>query len=78
MALLKREGAIDVWQDRKIVGGQNWASEIDAQLEAADLVLLLVSPSFLASDYCYAIEMTRALERHARAITNTKMLDVNT
>ena len=37
---------------------------IDAQLERADIILLLVSPDFLASDYCYGVEMTRALERH--------------
>ena len=37
---------------------------ISADLEHADIVLLLVSPDFLASDYCYDREMTRALERH--------------
>ena len=34
-------------------------------MEKADLILLLVSPAFLASDYCYDVETARALERHA-------------
>ncbi len=34
-------------------------------MEAADLFLLLVSPDFIASDYCVEREMKRALERHA-------------
>jgi hypothetical protein len=41
---------------------------ISAHLESADLILMLISADFIASDYCYAKEMTRALERHeARA-----------
>ncbi|MDP9382031.1 MAG: toll/interleukin-1 receptor domain-containing protein [Chloroflexota bacterium] len=64
LALLRREGLIEEWHDRKIAAGREWAGEIDESLEAADIVLLLVSPSFIASDYCYDREMTRALERH--------------
>src|SRR5205807_851716 len=44
--------------------GQEWAKEIDTNLNEADIILLLVSPDFIHSDYCYSIEMTRALERH--------------
>jgi hypothetical protein len=40
------------------------AGRIGEELERADIILLLVSPDFLASDYCYDIEMTRAIERH--------------
>ena len=54
----------DVWHDRRIAPGQEWAGEIDDALEHADVVLLLVSADFLASDYCYDKEMTRALTRH--------------
>ena len=43
--------------------GQEWAGAIDEHLNRADVVLLLVSADFLASDYCYDREMTRALER---------------
>ena len=60
---LEREGLIAGWSDRDITPGQNWEAEIDANLEAADIVLLLVSSDFIASDYCVGKEMTRALER---------------
>jgi tetratricopeptide (TPR) repeat protein len=64
LSLLKRDGTISVWHDRDIDAGDDWQSEISRHLEAAQLILALVSPSFLASDYCYEIEMQRALERH--------------
>ncbi|MCP3392344.1 hypothetical protein NLM27_26705 [Bradyrhizobium sp. CCGB12] len=37
---------------------------MDRHIETDDIILLLVSADFLASDYCYDIEMTRAMERH--------------
>src|SRR5450755_3301687 len=61
---LKRQGLIATWYDRQLVAGTNWAGEIDAHLEQASIILLLVSADFLASNYCYEIEMTRALARH--------------
>ncbi len=65
LAGLERQGLIRTWHDRRIGAGQEWAGEIDAHLDAADLVLLLVSPDFVASDYCWDVETHRALERHA-------------
>lgn len=64
LAILKRQKVISVWHDRRIIAGSEIDHSIDAQLEAADIILLLVSPAFLASDYCYDREMTRAMERH--------------
>jgi hypothetical protein len=64
LSLLKRQGVIDEWHDRRIGAGQEWAGAIDEHLNGADVILLLVSADFLASDYCYDLEMTRALERH--------------
>ncbi len=64
LAPLKREGAIRSWHDRRIGGGREWQGAIDRHLESADLVLLLISPDFIASDYCFDREMGRALERH--------------
>jgi hypothetical protein len=61
---LTRSGLIDTWFDHEILAGSELDSEIDKKLEAADLFLLLVSPDFLASDYCVDREMKRALERH--------------
>ena len=63
---LQRQGLIDVWYDRNISAGTEWEQEINQQLNSAQIVLLLVSPDFMDSDYCYSIEMKRALERHTR------------
>ena len=64
LAGLRRQGVIADWHDRKIVPGKEWREAIDQNLNTADCVLLLVSPDFLASDYCYSIEMQRTLEKH--------------
>ncbi len=63
LALLKRRGVIDEWHDRKIGAGQHIDDEIDRNLAASHISLLLVSADFLHSDYCYKKEMARALER---------------
>src|SRR5579859_2153687 len=63
---LQREGLIEVWYDRDINAGTEWETEIKQHLNTADIILLLVSPDFMDSDYCYGIEMKRALERRAR------------
>jgi TIR domain len=64
LAMLKRQGLIETWHDRRMLAGDHLDWTISAELDAADVVLLLVSPDFLASDYCYKIEKGRALERH--------------
>jgi hypothetical protein len=64
LAMLKRQGLIEAWHDRRIVAGSKLDGAISDKLEEADLILLLVSPDFIACDYCYDVEMTRALERH--------------
>src|ERR1035437_2373407 len=65
LTMLKREGIIETWHDRRITAGDEFAGVIDARLESADLILLLVSADFLNSNYCFDVEMKRALERHA-------------
>lgn len=64
LSMLKRSGLIRTWHDRRIVAGQDLNREISEQLEAADVILLLLSPYFLASDYCYETEAQRAIQRH--------------
>jgi hypothetical protein len=64
LKMLQRQGLIEAWHDRRIVAGDEFNGEISQYLEEADIVLLLVSPDFLASDYCYDVEMGRAMERH--------------
>ncbi|MFN0086107.1 MAG: TIR domain-containing protein [Blastocatellia bacterium] len=64
LSLLQNEGIIANWHDRLIEAGDEWAGVIDERLNSAKIVLLLISSSFLASKYCYDIEMKRALDRH--------------
>ena len=52
------------WSDKEIVPGTEWRKGIDAQLNTADLILLLISAYFMSSEYCYSIEMQQALQRH--------------
>ena len=63
LSLLQRQSVIDIWSDHRIDPGEELGGEIDRHLESADIILLLVSPDFLNSDYCYDIEMKRAMER---------------
>jgi hypothetical protein len=66
LAALRREGAIDVWQDRQILPGSEFDKDIAQALEASDIIILLVSKYFIASDYCWSVEMKQAVERHAQ------------
>ncbi|MCC5664367.1 toll/interleukin-1 receptor domain-containing protein [Nostoc sp. CHAB 5784] len=61
---LKREGVITGWHDRKIGAGKEWQNEIDTHLDSSQIILLLVSANFIASDYCWDVEVKRAMERH--------------
>ena len=64
LAGLRRQGLIDSWHDRRIRAGDDFGTAIDSHIDTADVILLLISPDFIASDYCYEREMKRALERH--------------
>lgn len=64
LAPTKRRRHIDVWTDCNIVAGKDIDREILHKLDGADIVLLLVSPDFLASNYCCLVEMDRAMKRH--------------
>jgi hypothetical protein len=64
LSLLKNQGLIDLWQDRKIALGQEFATTIDRNLSGSQIIILLISSDFIASPYCYGIEMTRAMELH--------------
>jgi TIR domain len=66
LSLLKHEGIINIWHKREISAGAEWRQEVDTHINSAQIILLLVTPDFLASDYAYGAEMTRAMERHER------------
>jgi len=63
LSLMHRQGLISTWYNRQITAGTEWAQAIDTHLNSASVILLLISPDFFASDYCYGIEMQRALEQ---------------
>lgn len=61
---LERQGQIVIRSDMDLNAGVEWEKELHQYLESADVILLLISPDFIASDYCYSIEMEQALTRH--------------
>lgn len=63
LKILQLRGLIRPWHDRAILPGKAWDSEIHAELQAADLVLLLLSVDFLSSDYILGVELKTALQR---------------
>lgn len=64
LVALRQQGLISGWHDRKINAGTDWAAEIDRHLRSSQIILLLISSAFIASPYCYGIEMQEALRRH--------------
>jgi hypothetical protein len=63
LIIQERNGRIVKWYDRQIPPGNQWKNHIDAHLNAAQIILLFVSPHFIESKYCYEIEGRRALAR---------------
>lgn len=61
---LERQKLVTAWHDRMISAGTEWQGQIDEQLETSGVILLLISADFIASEYCFDIEMKRAMERH--------------
>src|SRR6266566_7773354 len=66
LAGLERGGCFKLWHDRDINAGTIWEQEIYYHLNSAQIILLLISQHFMNSDYCYSVEMKRAMERHER------------
>ena len=64
LSVLKLQGLITTWHDEQLNPGEDWQTEIDKHLNIASIILPLVSPDYLASNFTYGIEMRRALERH--------------
>lgn len=64
LTILQRQGIVTSWYDRMIAAGTEWEGMIDSHLDSARVIILLVSVDFIASRYCYDVEMKRALARH--------------
>jgi hypothetical protein len=69
LVMLQRNELIQAWTDRKILPGQEWSKEISAELESSNIILLLVSSDFLASNYCFDIEVQKAMKQHEQGIS---------
>ena len=61
---LRRQGLINDWYDGDIAPGTEWQDQILTRLNKAQIILLLISADFMASDFCYSIEMQQAIARH--------------
>lgn len=64
LKILERDGLLETWHDRALKPGVEWDAEIRRKLQDADIILLLVSSDFLASDYIWKKEVIPAIERH--------------
>ncbi|KAA3514054.1 hypothetical protein CPJ18_11045 [Agrobacterium rosae] len=63
MSLLQHDGDIETWTDHRIVPGAKLNDSVMTALETSDLFIALVSPDYLASNYCYEKEFQEALRR---------------
>jgi hypothetical protein len=64
LAILEKQNLVSLWHDQIIGPGEEWKGKIDDHLNSARIILLLISSEFIASKYCWDIEMNRAMQRH--------------
>src|SRR5712691_7354237 len=64
LSKLMRQKVIASWYDGDISPGTEWESQIREHFNRDQIILLLISADFMASDFCYSVEMTRAIARH--------------
>lgn len=64
LKILEHQKLIASWHDRKILPGDEWDDQITVNQDTADIILLLISSDFIASKYCWDIEIKRAMELH--------------
>ena len=64
LELLRRQNLIIGWPDRHIVPGKEWGKIIEERLKSTDIVLLLISQSFMDSNYIHEVEIPKAMQLH--------------
>jgi len=60
---LKRNGDINYWHDRMIEPGSKWDDSIKSEMETSDIIIFLLSPDFIATNYIFDVEIPKALEQ---------------
>jgi hypothetical protein len=60
-----KHGAVEIWVDRLMRGGEDWDQEIERKLRACDIFILLCSRHSLSSDYVVDKEIAIIRERQA-------------
>ena len=65
--VLAKQGLLDVWDDRKIGAGDAWFDQIQEHMRSAKVAILLISPSFLTSDFILTHEVPKLFDRHAES-----------
>lgn len=76
LANLKRQGYVSAWDDRQIPAGGEWDKHIKSALGDADVILLLISMDFIASEYCFDVEVTKAVKRHNDPNDNARVVPI--
>ncbi|RML69891.1 Toll-interleukin receptor [Pseudomonas syringae pv. syringae] len=61
---MRRHNEISTWTDKDVTAGEEWRNKIERNLEEAEIIILLISPDFMHSGYCYDVEMGKALQHH--------------
>lgn len=56
-------GGFDFWDDKRLRTGDKWNEEIEKALQSAGAAILIISPSFLASDFITNDELPPILEK---------------
>lgn len=64
LKILRRSSKVEVWNDRELIAGQDWDEAIMSELGKANIILLLVSIDFNASDFIWEKELASAMQRH--------------
>lgn len=70
LKVLKRSGKIESWNDRELIAGQEWDDVIMSELAKANVILLLISVDFNASDFIWDKELAAALKRHEEGMAH--------
>lgn len=68
LTALKRGNLIDVWSDEQVLAGHDWGEAAKTNIQEADIVLLLVSASFIASEHIWKSEVEKAMSRRSEGV----------